>query len=49
METEKFTEEQIINMAQKLGVLVKDGITEEAKQQLAERLALVFLELEHTK
>jgi hypothetical protein len=49
METEKFTEEQIINMAQKLGVSLTDGITEDTKQQLAERLALVFLELSDTK
>ena len=46
MENEKFTEEQLINMAHNLGVLIRDGITEEAKKQIAERLALLYLDLE---
>jgi hypothetical protein len=48
METEKFTEEQIVDMARALGVSLDGGITEEVKNQIAERLAVVLLEMSHT-
>jgi len=45
METEKFTEEQVVDMARALGVSLEEGITDEVKKQIAERLALVLLEM----
>jgi hypothetical protein len=45
METEKFTEEQIVDMAKALGVDLSGGINKEVKNEIALKAAVVMFEL----